>query len=143
MVDITRPSTVILIPRSDAIGVIAVSNTPRNRWMRYRYRASLIIADSDYMAFFREVIREASAEFLGVAILTGLGIGVNCQVVLSSNSQVASSPKGVSAVLRVYNVPRTESHDRTGLQLLLGGARPPLSQSGFPVEFPEAISILR
>ncbi|KAF8726428.1 hypothetical protein AX14_004862 [Amanita brunnescens Koide BX004] len=77
VVDIARPSTVILIPRSDAIGVIAVSNTPRNRWMRYR-----------------EVIREASAEFLGVAILTGLGIGVNCQVVLSSNSQVASSPKG-------------------------------------------------
>lgn len=89
-------------------------------------------------------MREAFAEFLGVAILTGIGIGVNCQAVLSSNLQVSSSPKGVSAVLRVYNVSRTYySCDRIGLQLLLDGARAPLLQSGSRVEFPVVISILR
>jgi len=49
--------------------------------------------------FFSEIIREACAEFLGTAILTGIGIGANCQAVLSSNTQVSSSPKGVSAVV--------------------------------------------
>lgn len=90
-------------------------------------------------------MREAFAEFLGVAILTGIGIGVNCQAVLSSNTQVSSTSKGVSTVLRIYNVSRTYyySHDRTGLQLLLDGARAPLSQSGSQVEFPAVISILR
>jgi len=39
-------------------------------------------------------IREPCAEFLGVAIFTGLGIGVNCQTVLSQNPHVASSPRG-------------------------------------------------
>jgi glycerol uptake facilitator-like aquaporin len=41
-------------------------------------------------------MREPCAEFLAVAIFTGLGIGVNCQTVLSQNPHVASSPKGVS-----------------------------------------------
>ncbi|KAF8349489.1 putative aquaporin 4 [Amanita rubescens] len=44
--------------------------------------------------FFSEIIREAFAEFLGTAILTGIGIGANCQAVLSSNTLVSSSPKG-------------------------------------------------
>jgi len=34
------------------------------------------------------------AEFTGVAILVIIGVGVNCQVSLSSNTGVASSPKG-------------------------------------------------
>ena len=89
-------------------------------------------------------MREAFAEFLGVAILTGIGIGANCQVVLSSNPQVSSSPKGVRAVQHIYNVSRTYyARDRTGLRLLLDGARPPLLQSGSRVEFPAVISIQR
>jgi len=43
---------------------------------------------------FRMIIREPCAEFIGVAILTGVGLGTNCQASLSSNSRVASSPKG-------------------------------------------------
>jgi aquaglyceroporin related protein len=39
-------------------------------------------------------IREPCAELLGVAILAGLGIGANCQAVLSQNQQVSSLPKG-------------------------------------------------
>jgi len=54
--------------------------------------------------FFSEIIREACAEFLGTAILCGIGIGANCQAVLSSNTQVSSSPKGVSAVVCAYDV---------------------------------------
>ena len=41
-----------------------------------------------------EIIREPAAEMLGTMILTLVGAGVNCQVVLSANTGVASSPKG-------------------------------------------------
>ncbi|KAJ7484488.1 putative aquaporin 4 [Mycena latifolia] len=45
-------------------------------------------------ARYREVLREPFAEFLGVAVLIIFGAGVNCQVLLSSVTGVASSPKG-------------------------------------------------
>ncbi|KAI0251980.1 aquaporin-like protein [Lactifluus subvellereus] len=45
-------------------------------------------------ARIRDVIREPAAEFLGTMILTLVGNAANCQVVLSSNSGVASSQKG-------------------------------------------------
>jgi aquaglyceroporin related protein len=55
--------------------------------------------DDDYSypnswAKIREIIREPAAEMLGTMILTLVGNGVNCQVVLSANPGVASSPKG-------------------------------------------------
>ncbi|PFH53456.1 hypothetical protein AMATHDRAFT_73290 [Amanita thiersii Skay4041] len=43
---------------------------------------------------YRQIIREAAAEFLGVMILIIFGDGVVCQVVLSSNPNVAPTPKG-------------------------------------------------
>jgi len=43
---------------------------------------------------YRAFIREPFAEFLGVAILIMFGNGVDCQVVLSANTNVAPSPKG-------------------------------------------------
>ena len=46
------------------------------------------------------MLREAAAEFAGVMILTIFGIGVLCQVVLSSNPGVAPTPKGVSTLTR-------------------------------------------
>jgi len=48
-----------------------------NAWSRVRYQ-----------------FREAFAEFFGTMILVLFGNGVLCQVVLSSNSNVASTPKG-------------------------------------------------
>ncbi|KIM63369.1 hypothetical protein SCLCIDRAFT_24260 [Scleroderma citrinum Foug A] len=45
-------------------------------------------------AEIRASIREPLAEFLGSMILLILGCGGNCQVVLSTNTAVASSPKG-------------------------------------------------
>ncbi|TDL23301.1 aquaporin [Rickenella mellea] len=42
----------------------------------------------------RQYIREPAAEFLGTMILVICGAAVDCQVVLSSNPKVASSPKG-------------------------------------------------
>jgi len=42
----------------------------------------------------RESIREPAAEFFGTMILVIFGCGGNCQVVLSSNTAVAASPKG-------------------------------------------------
>ncbi|KAJ6610467.1 aquaporin-like protein [Mycena sp. CBHHK59/15] len=43
---------------------------------------------------YRQTIREAAAEFTGVMILIIFGTGVDCQVVLSSVTAVASSQKG-------------------------------------------------
>ncbi|KAI9443189.1 aquaporin [Lactarius indigo] len=45
-------------------------------------------------AKIREIIREPAAEMLGTMILTLFGTAGNCQVVLSANTGVASSPKG-------------------------------------------------
>ncbi|GLB38207.1 putative MIP aquaporin (TC 1.A.8) family protein [Lyophyllum shimeji] len=45
-------------------------------------------------ARYRALIREPVAEFLGVCMLIIFGAGVDCQVVLSTNPNVASSPKG-------------------------------------------------
>jgi aquaglyceroporin related protein len=41
-----------------------------------------------------EFIREPAAELLGTMLLTLIGNAGNCQVVLSANTGVASSPKG-------------------------------------------------
>jgi aquaglyceroporin related protein, other eukaryote len=41
-----------------------------------------------------QTIREPAAEMLGTMMLTLVGNATNCQVVLSSNSGVASSQKG-------------------------------------------------
>ena len=45
-------------------------------------------------------MREYVAEFAGVAVFLIIGTGVDCQVVLSSNSAIASSQKGVSRLSR-------------------------------------------
>ncbi|KAG7095778.1 hypothetical protein E1B28_006482 [Marasmius oreades] len=50
---------------------------PQNWWWKYRM-----------------MIREAAAEFTAVMLLVIFGSGVNCQVGLSSNTNVSASPKG-------------------------------------------------
>ena len=47
-----------------------------------------------------QFMREPMAEFAGVAVFLVIGTGVDCQVTLSTNSAIASSPKGVSRVSR-------------------------------------------
>ncbi|PFH46530.1 hypothetical protein AMATHDRAFT_69649 [Amanita thiersii Skay4041] len=79
------PTTVkTMSPRFESLEVkmvesitIAEGIPPRNIWSR-----------------IREKLREPFAEFLGVSILTAIGLGVNCQTTLSSNPRVAGSPKG-------------------------------------------------
>ncbi|KAF8153159.1 aquaporin-like protein [Crassisporium funariophilum] len=44
--------------------------------------------------YISEIVREPMAEFVGVAVFVIFGTGVDCQVVLSTNPGVASSPKG-------------------------------------------------
>ena len=43
----------------------------------------------------RQTIREPMAELAGVAMFVLFGTGVDCQMVLSTNQGVASSPRGV------------------------------------------------
>lgn len=70
-----------------------------NRWSKYRYAFYVSSATNVYSPPDSEYIREPAAEFFGVMILIIFGAGVDCQVVLSSDTRVASSPKGVSASL--------------------------------------------
>ncbi|KAF9020678.1 aquaporin [Hymenopellis radicata] len=42
----------------------------------------------------RDIIRQPAAEFVGTMLLVLFGTGANCQVSLSANTGVASSPKG-------------------------------------------------
>ncbi|KAH9980304.1 putative aquaporin 4 [Lactifluus volemus] len=51
-----------------------------------------MVPDTD--ALCSNVIREPAAEMLGTMMLTLVGTAANCQVVLTSNTGVASSPKG-------------------------------------------------
>ncbi|KAG9127754.1 hypothetical protein FRC07_010042 [Ceratobasidium sp. 392] len=67
-----------------------------NKWARIRLVAA------EYFCLVHDVLtprqraklREPAAEFLGTMILIVFGTGVDCQVVLSGNPAVASSPKG-------------------------------------------------
>jgi len=43
---------------------------------------------------YKQMLREPMAEFTGVMILIIFGVGVDCQVVLSTNPGVAAAPKG-------------------------------------------------
>ena len=51
---------------------------------------------------FSEIMREPMAEFAGVAVFLVIGTGVDCQVVLSTDTAIASSERGVSRVSREY-----------------------------------------
>ncbi|KAH7332638.1 aquaporin-like protein [Rhizoctonia solani] len=55
-------------------------------------------ADADHTpngwAKIRHLLREPAAEFLGTMLLVIFGTAVNCQVALSSNTRVSTSPKG-------------------------------------------------
>ena len=48
------------------------------------------------------MMREYVAEFAGVAVFLVIGTGVDCQVVLSTDTAIASSERGVSRVSREY-----------------------------------------
>ncbi|KAJ3564588.1 hypothetical protein NP233_g8200 [Leucocoprinus birnbaumii] len=50
---------------------------------------------------YRLIIREATAEFLAVMIVVIFGIGVDCQVMLSMHTGVASFPQGDPLTLRL------------------------------------------
>jgi aquaglyceroporin related protein, other eukaryote len=66
-----------------------------NSWARIRsVTGCLIVMVPDTDALCSNVIREPAAEMLGTMMLTLVGTAANCQVVLSSNTGVASSPKG-------------------------------------------------
>jgi hypothetical protein len=65
-----------------------------NNWAKIRSARRCQSQVPDAYGPNRELIREPAAEMLGTMILTLFGTAGNCQVVLSANSGVASSPKG-------------------------------------------------
>jgi hypothetical protein len=71
-----------------------------NNWSKIRSVTIQLALDADSYcpisdAYFRsETIREPAAEMLGTMLLTLIGTAGNCQAVLSTNTGVASSPKG-------------------------------------------------
>ena len=50
-----------------------------------------LILNSESRSFLSEYV----GEFIGTMVLCIFGIGVNCQVILSKNPQVTTSPAGV------------------------------------------------
>ncbi len=58
----------------------------------------------------RHEIRAPMAEFLGVAVFVAIGAGADCSVVLSTNSNVSSTPKGVSIYFSRSISPVTGHH---------------------------------
>ena|ERR1700761_9065311 len=65
-----------------------------NNWAKIRFATRCQSQASFAYGSNRELIREPAAEMLGTMILTLFGTAGNCQVVLSANTGVASSPKG-------------------------------------------------
>ena len=65
-----------------------------NNWAKIRSATRCQSQAPDAYGSNRELIREPAAEMLGTMILTLFGTAGNCQVVLSTNTGVASSPKG-------------------------------------------------
>jgi hypothetical protein len=64
-------------------------------WSRYRSATyTLIVRVLNADASYSDILREPAAEMLGTMMLTLVGNATNCQVVLSTNSGVASSQKG-------------------------------------------------
>jgi len=90
---------------TDGASIIVTSNgSDRNYTTQHRERHAHEQVDYDddehltlypnWWSKYRMIIREAVAEFLGVAILIIFGNGVDCQVVLSMNPAVAAFPRG-------------------------------------------------
>jgi len=71
-----------------------------NNWAKFRSATIQLALDADSYcpttdaSLCSENIREPAAEMLGTMLLTLIGTAGNCQAVLSTNTGVASSPKG-------------------------------------------------
>ncbi|EEB90924.1 hypothetical protein MPER_10806, partial [Moniliophthora perniciosa FA553] len=85
-----RPSVVHSAPSSPSFGKegsveehIEVTTLPKTEYI-----------ETNKWWGYRQALREYVAEFAGVASIIIFGDGVVCQVVLSSNTGVASTPKG-------------------------------------------------
>lgn len=63
-------------------------------WIFSTYAAMLTAQNPDMFLLHREMIREYAAEMLGTMVLILFGNGVNCQVVLGSNTNVSATEKG-------------------------------------------------
>jgi len=94
-----------------------------NRWgeIRFVWCHHLFASGVSDGVVRRASIREPLAEFLGTMILIIFGCGGNCQVVLSSNTAVASSPKGVSMQSGLKSTVQLNAMIRTSSPLTLAG----------------------
>lgn len=89
----------------------------------------------------RAYVREPFAEFLGVCILIIFGTGVDCQVVLSGDTKVISSPRGVCITpTTIQHI--TNHFERATSQSTLDGPLVQLWVSGWQVAFLGPILIL-
>ena len=70
-----------------------------SRWWTIRYFLIISVL-LDFSSSWRNHCREPLAELLGVCVLIVFGTGVDCQVVLSTDTDVAPSHRGVCIFLR-------------------------------------------
>ena len=97
----------------------------------------------DPLRVSRLMIREAAAEFTGVALIIIFGNGVDCQAILSMNDGVAAFPRGVSEVIKFVSASLKCSMNRIGCPSLSAGGLGLQWESGWQVEFLALTSILR
>ena len=93
-----------------------------NRWAEIRFVWCHLFASDVPDGFVRRAcIREPFAEFLGTMILIIFGCGGNCQAVLSTNTAVAPSPRGVSIQSRLKSMVQLNAMIRASSPLTLAG----------------------
>lgn len=102
----SRTSNIMLISKSTPRTVMPAKTTSRlipttgpstgefPSWIFSSYAAVLTAQNPDMFLLLREMIREYAAEMLGTMVLVLFGNGVNCQVVLGSNTNVSATEKG-------------------------------------------------
>jgi aquaglyceroporin related protein len=77
----------------------STSFTPGKPALRPTFESELPVLNSyasspKGLSRIREIMREAMAEFAGVTVFVMIGAGADCQAVLSTNTDISSSPKG-------------------------------------------------
>lgn len=88
----------VTIHHENSTASIMLSEGGPNWWWKYRSVRCLIYRWPRANTLISQMSRELVAEFAGVMILIILGAGVDCQVVLSTNTGVAPGQKGVSDI---------------------------------------------
>ena len=93
-----------------------------SKWWTIRYINMISMLSLLILPPRRNHCREPFAEFLGVCVLIIFGTGVDCQVVLSTDPNVAPSQRGVRIIFTLYNWWRADPSSQGYISINFGWA---------------------